>query len=174
MKVNGSLNSMANNPTHTYKKPTTDDYRFDTTQKEAIENASLTKPAELENPYQKQGVPNFIWQIFTKVTEKTDLYTQKSVENRLFANADSETKWAEQISVLKKSFEQPITEGQLNDLIEEKNMILSQFSQPRMSPSEERAFKDLIQSRQRAQATILDGMLAAISSVSYKPLEVAA
>ncbi len=175
MNVGGILNSISNNLPQNYGKPSMDnDYRGTTIQENQIEEAALTKKAEIPNPYEEQGVPNFIWQIFTKVSEKADMYAQKNVEHKLFSNTDENTDWLKQITIAQENLAKPISENQLNDLVTEKNLILVQFNQPPMSPSDEKEFRELIKTRQKSQATILDGMMVAIGTASYKPLEVAA
>ncbi|MCV6607750.1 MAG: hypothetical protein OIF32_06015 [Campylobacterales bacterium] len=172
MNVGGTLNT-SSSLAHTFSKPVDHDYRNTTIQEKMIDEASLTK-TDIPNPYEDKGVPNFVWQIFTKASDKADLYTQKNVESRLFSDADENTDWSEKVSNLQASLSAPVPQVQLNNLVEEKNIILEQFSQPRMSPSEEKNFKDLIVSRQKAQGTILDAMMVAITALDYKPLEVAA
>ena len=173
MNIGGAL-GVANSMAHNFDRSTDENYRVVTTQETIIKEASLTEKKEAENPYKEQGVPNFIWQIFNKVTEKTDMYTQKSIEHKLFGRADEKTNWSDHLSQLKKSMEKPITAREVDELIEEKNIILEQFNQPKMSPSEEKNLRDLITSKQKEQITILDGVLAAISTIEYKPLEIAA
>ena len=172
MNVGGTLNT-SGSLNHTFSKPVETDYRATTIQERLIEEASLTK-TDIPNPYEEQGVPNFVWQIFTKASEKSDLYAQKNVEARLFEGTDENTDWVGHVSDLQKALKDPVPLRQLNELVLEKNNILEQFNQPVMSPSEEKNFKDLILARQKSQATIIDAVMVAVSALNYQPLEVAA
>lgn len=166
MNIVGTLNNFSSPTANSYKPSR--DHQEENVVKEVEVESTFT------NPYSLNGVDDTLWKAFTELSQPLDLYTQKYLEDRLFADADFATNWGEKVTNLRKELTRDYSSTELHGFVQEKNLILNQFNQPQMSPSDEKVFIEQIQRRTKQQATLLDGVLAVVEATAYKPLELAA